>query len=38
MPKANLPSSPQGWVAALAASLVGLLAGFWTITILNRVL
>jgi hypothetical protein len=35
MPKAQLPSSPQGWLVALIASLVGFMAGFLTIALLG---
>ena len=36
MPRAELPSTPAGWLAALAAALVGLLAGFLTVNALGR--
>ena len=37
MPVARLPSTPQGWLVALFASLVGFMAGFTTISLLGRV-
>lgn len=36
MPKATLPTSPKGWFVALTASLVGFLAGFITISIMQK--
>jgi uncharacterized protein involved in exopolysaccharide biosynthesis len=38
MPEARLPSSPQGWLVALLAGIVGFMAGFVTIAILGRML
>jgi hypothetical protein len=38
MPQAGLPSSPMGWAVALLAAVVGFMAGFVTIAILNRIM
>lgn len=38
MPEARLPSSVKGWLVAVLAALVGLVAGFVTITVLQRVI
>lgn len=36
MPKATLPTTPKGWAAALAASFVGFVGGFFTLTALEK--
>lgn len=36
MPSAKLPSTPKGWLVALAGSLAGLLAGFWVVDKLSK--
>jgi hypothetical protein len=36
VPKANLPSTPIGWLVALLASFVGFVAGFVVIAIVTR--
>lgn len=38
MPKAELPTSPKGWLVALLASFVGFVAGFLAIKLLNGLL
>lgn len=38
MPKAELPSSILGWIVALGAGIVGFLAGFVFISIMNGLL
>lgn len=38
MPKAELPTSLEGWMVALGAGVVGFLAGFVFIKIMNGVL
>jgi hypothetical protein len=38
VPKAELPTTPRGWLVALAASFVGFIAGFLAIGLLGRVL
>jgi hypothetical protein len=38
MPKAKLPTTAKGWVVALAASLVGFLAGFASLNVMQRFL
>jgi membrane associated rhomboid family serine protease len=38
MPNAELPSSAVGWLVAIAAAIVGFLAGFLTIALLSRVM
>lgn len=35
MPKAELPSSPVGWITALGAGIVGFMAGFIFIRLMN---
>lgn len=37
MPHAKLPSTFKGWLVALVAALVGLLAGFVTVNWLGKV-
>ena len=36
MPKAELPTSPMGWLTAIGAGIVGFLAGFVFICLMNR--
>lgn len=36
MPKASLPKTAKGWVAALAASMVGFLSGLAVLHVLDR--
>jgi hypothetical protein len=36
MPRAALPTTPRGWLVALAAALIGLIAGFLFIAFMNR--
>jgi hypothetical protein len=36
MPKATLPSTARGWIAALAASFAGFMAGFIVLSFLER--
>lgn len=36
MPEAKLPTTLKGWLVALVASLVGLLAGFVTTNVVGR--
>lgn len=38
MPKAELPTSPAGWLVALAASFVGFIAGFLAIATLTKIM
>lgn len=38
MPSANFPSNAAGWFVAIAAAIVGFLAGFATIALLRRVM
>lgn len=38
MPRAELPSTVQGWLVALLASFVGFIAGFITIALAGRLL
>lgn len=38
MPRADLPSSPTGWLVALGAGVVGFLAGFVFISLMQRLL
>jgi hypothetical protein len=38
MPRAALPTTLKGWLVALAASFVGLIAGFIAIAVLSRAL
>ena len=36
MPKAKLPTTPMGWIIALAASMVGFIAGFLALSVFTR--
>ena len=36
MPKAKLPNSPRGWIAALVSSMVGFIAGLVALNWLNN--
>ena len=35
MPEARLPSSPKGWLVALLSAIVGFMAGFVTIRLMQ---
>ena len=37
MPKAKLPHNLKGWVVAMAASFNGLMAGFLTIRVMEKI-
>jgi len=36
MPRAKLPTTAKGWLAALVASFVGFVSGFATLNLLQR--
>jgi hypothetical protein len=36
MPKAQLPTTPKGWIAAVISSLVGFVAGLWSLALVSK--
>jgi hypothetical protein len=38
MPSAQFPTTPRGWLAAVLSSMIGFLAGLWSLKLLGNLL